>query len=759
VHDCGAVGVAFSWASIARRAFAVVLLLLGTVSNHSRAEERPRHVLMLHAYESTFPYTAALAEAARKRLLESQQAIDISADFLDLARFPDAAHEQRAARFLAEKYAGKQPDVVMTFGSAALPFMTKHGASIAPQVPVIAAGISPANFSQTNPPPGITGVINRFDLGKTLGLAEQLQPGVRRVVVIAGAGETDRRWQGVARSLLDDHRPRLDVTYLFELPHREFLARVSQLPADTIVLLLTVFMDGEGKSFIPRDVAREIGAASSAPVYAPYDTYMGGGIVGGYVDTLPGVGAAAADIALQILDGRDPKTLPPQVNAALTYRVDARALARFGLSERNLPPGTEVLFGEPTLWKQYRGLVVATSLILFFQTAGVAALLFQMRRRRRAERSLKESEERMTFAAASSNVGLWHFDRASNELWATDHCREMFGIAPDARITRDTFLDRIHPEDRQIALESIKTAGSGESAVTEFRVPQPDGQARWFRARARAHPDDQGRATGLSGIFVDISDFRNAEMQAELQRRELAHLMRVSVVGELSGAIAHELNQPLSAMLSNAQAVQRMLKMASPSLAEIKDTMNDIVIDNNRAGEVIRRLRGLLKKGESKTEPIDFNELASSTLRLLHSELIARGIKTRLDLSAGLPTVLGDPIQVQQVLINLIMNAMDAMASTAPQRRLLRLTTRLTADNQVECAVTDRGRGIAPDALGRMFEPFYTTKDHGLGLGLSICKSIARSHGGDLTIVNGDGGGARAVLVVPAALQVMAAAE
>jgi signal transduction histidine kinase/integral membrane sensor domain MASE1 len=378
---------------------------------------------------------------------------------------------------------------------------------------------------------------------------------------------------------------------------------------------------------------------------------------------------------------------------------------------------------------------------------------------RRAERTTRDSEEQMSFAATSANIGLWQHNLATGDYWATEHCRDMFGLRANAPLSWETVGSSIHPDDRDMLKDIMRTAvRSSVPAECEFRVMLPGEQARWMTARAHATYDDEGSPVQLSGLVADITARKTAEHQIELQRRELAHLTRVSVVGELSGAIAHELNQPLTAILANAQASQRMLVKDAPDLPEIGTALDDIVQAGSRASEVISRVRKLLKKGESRYEAVDINELFRSTLNLLHSELIARRITVQLDLAEGLPLVVGDPVELQQVLLNLAMNASDAMSSISTRRRLLTLTTRTIKDGFVEGIVSDQGRGITPDQQGRLFEPFYTTKEHGLGLGLSICSTIINSHGGDLRIVNNETGGARAVFVLPAH-RVMVAAK
>jgi PAS domain S-box-containing protein len=723
-----------------------------------RAEDPPRRVLILHAYNHTFPATTLISDAVRKRLSERfPQRLEIDSEFLDLAKHPDAVHASRMANFLREKYAGVRFDVVVVIGFTAVPFIREHRDLIAPGVPIVFSDLTRATYEAMHLPPDFTGVITYPDTEKTLQLAERLQPGARRLVVISGTDSLDRRWHETARKAIEAHHPKLETAYWTDLTYDALLADVSRLPGDTIVMLLTVFADINGKRLVPRDVAAAVAKASSAPVYGLFETYIGNGIVGGYTDSYQSIGTTTGDVALEILSGTDVTTLSPRSNPNPAFRVDARAMDRWGLKRSNLPPGSIVLFHEPTLWEQRRYLVSAVALVLALQSAVVAALLFQRSRRRQAENSLRESEDRMTFTAASVNVGLWQFNRATDELWATEHSRALFGLAKDIPLTLNTFLAAVHPEDRRVAVGTLRGILKSQSATADVRVVRPDGKVRWVRVRARSHLDARGTPDQLNGIFIDITDQKAAESEAELQRQEVAHLMRVSVLGELSGAIAHEVNQPLTAILSNAQAALYLLGRDSPNLAEVHDALLDIVQENNRAGEVIQRLRGLLKKGESRSEPVDLNELVDSTTALLRSELIERRITVETDLAVDLPTVFGDSVQLQQVLLNLIVNAMDAMASTPVEQRRVTICTRETPASAIELLVRDHGPGITTADGKQVFVPFYTTKDHGLGLGLTICSTIIRKHGGTINLRNDDAGGAVAEISLPARVVLMAA--
>jgi len=232
--------------------------------------------------------------------------------------------------------------------------------------------------------------------------------------------------------------------------------------------------------------------------------------------------------------------------------------------------------------------------------------------------------------------------------------------------------------------------------------------------------------------------------------RQLAHLGRVAVLGEMTGTLAHELNQPLTAIMSNAQAARLLLAMEEPDIAELRETIEDIVTADRRAGDVIRRLHHMLKRADAQLQPLDVNEVVREVVDLAHGDLLARGVKVSMRLQDGLPPVPADRVQIQQVLLNLILNGCDAMTAVADGAKELTVTTDRDGDGRVAVRVRDRGTGIPIGDVERIFEPFVTSKQKGLGLGLAISRSIATAHGGRLWATNNDGdGGATMHLVLP----------
>ena len=485
---------------------------------------------------------------------------------------------------------------------------------------------------------------------------------------------------------------------------------------------------------------------------------------------------------------------------------------------------------------------------------------------------LRESETRVELAVSAAELGLWTWNIAHDEIWATKEARALFGFTESEHIDPDRFRRALRSYDREPVTQTLAKSINGDGEYeSEHLVVLPDARVRWIASRGRVEFNGDGKPIRLRGVSVDISkrkqleearnnlaaivessddailsetlegtittwnagaekmygylaaevmglhsstlappDFKDevseilvqisqgkivdhretsrltkdgkrvdvsltispiknqqgtiigastiarditarkrAELETLQQRSELAHLSRVTMLGELSGSMAHELNQPLTAILSNAQAAQRFLAHDDVDLEEVREILTDIVDQDKRAGEVIRRLRLLLKKGEVQQQPLDGNSVVTEVLKLIRSDLVNQGVTAHTELAHDLPAVNADRVQLQQVLLNLMMNACDAMNHNGTADSEMVVSTSLANGEGVCFSVSDRGTGIAPEKLEHVFEPFVTTKTHGLGLGLSVCRTIIEAHQGRLWATNNPDKGATFHFTLP----------
>lgn len=378
------------------------------------------------------------------------------------------------------------------------------------------------------------------------------------------------------------------------------------------------------------------------------------------------------------------------------------------------------------------------------RTIGV---LQDLTERKQKEEDLRAKQAHIASAIEAAGLGFYEMGTDGRTHMTDDRLRTLIGIPgeeDEARV-RDFWLAHIHPEDLPQVLQKSRDllGGTVERVTAEYRYGHPTRGELWFYQLSRTlERDASGRAVRTVGVIQDITERKAAELEARRIQNELAHATRLSVLGELAASMAHELNQPLAAILSNAQAARRFLAAPEPDLKEIREILDDIVRDDKRAGEVIHHMRAMVqKRGFVATEPLDFNALVRDMAKLVHGELVERNIGLELDLAPQLPAVLAGRVEMQQVLLNLMVNAMDAMRDQPAERLLLGIQTS-EARGRVRIALRDHGHGISEKAMTEIFRPFFTTKAQGLGMGLSISRSMVEAHGGELWAENAAGGGA-----------------
>jgi C4-dicarboxylate-specific signal transduction histidine kinase len=310
-------------------------------------------------------------------------------------------------------------------------------------------------------------------------------------------------------------------------------------------------------------------------------------------------------------------------------------------------------------------------------------------------------------------------------------------------------IQRVHPEDRGFVEQAIGRASrDGTDADYEHRLVMPDGSIKHVHVVARA-VGDPAEQLEFIGAVMDVTATKRAEDELRKTQTELAHVTRVTMLGELTASIAHEVNQPLAAAVANAEACLRWLDRETPDIAKARRSVEWVVNDSCRASDVIQRVRALANKADIEKVPLDVNTIVREVIVLMQHELIRHGISLRTELATATSLVLGDRVQLQQVVINLVMNGIEAMETVTDRPRELVIRSRCDEAQSMIVSVTDCGVGISRDDADRLFKAFFTTKSGGMGMGLSICRSIVEAHGGRLSASRNEGHGATFQFVLP----------
>ena len=382
----------------------------------------------------------------------------------------------------------------------------------------------------------------------------------------------------------------------------------------------------------------------------------------------------------------------------------------------------------------------------------------------RAQEALRQSEAYLAEAQRISHIGSFGWDVASGRIYWSQETYRIFELDPASEPTLEFVFDRIHPEDKVMVRQLLDRAIDGETDFDfEHRLLMPDGSVKYVRVAGRPSKGRSG-CFEFMGPVSDITERKLGEEALQKAQAELAHVNRVTTLGELTASIAHEINQPLTAIVSNASAGLRWLSADLPNIEEAREAIRRIVRDGNRAGDVISRMRALFKKAPVTKEHFDINEAIEEVVALTHAEAQRNRVLVRTGLDGDVPSILGDRVQLQQVVLNLLINAMEAMSGMEEDRRELLVSTKRVADTKtpvnanvslgsqsshVSVAVRDSGPGLLSTSLAQLFTAFYTTKPHGLGMGLAVSRSIIEAHGGRLEAFPNDDRGATFQFTLP----------
>ena len=593
----------------------VIFLAVSLGCSGGHAAE-PKRVLVLHSFGREFKPWSEYAKAIRTELdRQSPWPLDIIEFSLVAARTADANSEAPFVDYLHALFAKRPPDLIVSIGAPAAVFVQQHRPQLFTTTPMVIAALEQRRIQRSSLTENDTVVAVAADFPAIIENILRVLPETKTVAVVMGDSPNERFWLKELRKEFPPFADRLSFIWYNDRSFADILKHVAALPPHSAIFFFLMNIDAAGVVYEGDTALQRLSAVANAPIFTHDSAYFGRKIVGGPMHSVSNLGRLTADAAVRILAGEKASDVRIPASTFAAPIFDWREMQRWGISEKNLPPGSEILFRNPPAWEQYRWQIAFIFSVIFMQAALIAGLLYEHRRRRLAE---------------------------------------------------------------------------GES----------------FRRMA-----------------------------------ELAHLNRIATAGELSASIAHEVKQPLAAMVAHSGAARHWLAGETPNLQEVLASLKKIEFAGQRAGEIVENLRSMFRKETNGRRPLDINRLVRNVLAITGHEIEKNSISVKTSLSSEVePLVLGDQAQLEQVLLNLVVNAIEAMSSSNGNPRVLELKTAPKTGNEILVSVADTGPGIEAENLEKMFNAYYTTKAHGMGMGLSICRSIIESHGGRLWVSQGDRG-------------------
>lgn len=606
----------------------VVIAFLGIALACSVAPAaESKRVMLLHSFGRDFkPWSDYAREIRTELVRQSPWALDITEHSLITARSGDANPEIPFVRYLGALFSEQPLDLIVCIGAPAAAFVQRHRHELFANIPMVFTAVDERRVQLSVLSDNDSVVAVRIGYRAALENILRVLPDTRNITVVVGTSPIEKFWKDEIAKEAEPLTNRVTLSWTDHLSFEELLKHAAALPPQSAIFWELMIVDAAGVVHDGNAALARLHKAANAPIFSYDESFFGSAIVGGPLLLVADTSRQTAAVAVRILGGEKAGAIKTSPVQFATPRFDWRQMQRWNIAEGNLPPGSEILFREPTAWEKYRWQMSTGFAIVLLQAAMISWLLFERQRRHRAE------------------------------------------------------------------LES------------------------------------RGRLL------------------------EVIHLNRTAAAGVLSASFSHELNQPLGAILSNTEAAEMLLKADPPDVSQLAEILADIRRDDRRAAEIINKLGGLLKKkSRDDLQEIDLNDAVRRAANLLDHEASSRDVVLHVSQAQTVLSVRADAVHLQQVIMNLALNAMDAMRHCVPGSRKITLETMLVGQTEVEVSVSDTGPGIPNDKLKTVFDAFYTTKPHGTGLGLSIARTIIENYGGRIWAENQLRSGAVFRVILPLA--------
>lgn len=576
----------------------------------------PKQVMLLYSFGKDFKPWSAYATSIRAELnRQSPWPLDITEYSLVSARSGDEDPETPFVEYLRATFAKRPLDLIVSVGAPAARFVQRHRQQLFATTPMVLMAVDERRVQYSSLTSNDTVVAVRINYLAAVENILRVLPDTKDVTVVVGTSPVEKFWKEAIGKELEPLADRIRLSWTDHLSFEEFLKQARTLPPNSAIFWELMIVDAAGVVHEGGTALSRLHAVANAPIFSYDESFFGREIVGGPLLLVADSSRQTAAVAARILNGEKAGEIrvPPVQFASPMF--DWREMQRWGIGENRLPPGSQIYFRDPTLWSQYRWLLILIASVILTEAALIIGLLYEHRRR------------------------------------------------------------------------------------------------------------------------------RVAEVQSFQRMSELAHLNRLATAGELSASIAHEVKQPLAAMVAQSGAAMRWLAQKTPNLAEARAALGKIQVAGDRASQVVENLRSMFRKESSERRPLDVNSLIENVLGLTRREAQKHGVEVQVSLFEGpMPEISGDQAQLEQVFLNLIMNAIEAMGSSTSGVRTLEIKSAASDTGDVLVTVADSGPGVPVEKFDKIFDAFFTTKPEGMGMGLSICRSIVDAHGGRLWASRGEPG-------------------